>query len=67
MLEIIKEETIGEYKVITYSNGTVVKQSANAVDGMVGQEESSLSETEQAILQTAITTEYMAALMEISR
>lgn len=67
MLNVIKEETIGDYKIITYSNGAVVKQSANAVDGMVGQEESSLSETEQAILQTAITTEYMAALMEISR
>lgn len=30
-------------------------------------QESPLSESEQAILQTAITTEYMAALMEISR
>ena len=30
-------------------------------------QESPLSETEQAIMQTAITTEYMAALMEISR
>jgi hypothetical protein len=29
-------------------------------------QKSSLSETEQAILQTAITTEYMAALMEIN-
>lgn len=29
--------------------------------------EALLSEMEQAIMQTAITTEYMAALMEISR
>lgn len=33
MLEIIKEEVIDGYKYIHYSNGAVVKQSANAVDG----------------------------------
>jgi len=30
MLEIIKEETIGEYKYIHYSNGAVVKQNINS-------------------------------------
>lgn len=34
MLDIIKEETIGEYKHIHYSNGAVVKQSINAVTGL---------------------------------
>lgn len=31
MLSIIKKETVGEYEHIHYSNGTVVKQSINAV------------------------------------
>jgi len=30
MLEIINEETIDGYKIITYSNGAVVKQILNA-------------------------------------
>lgn len=66
MLEIINEKTIGEYKYIYYSNGAVVKQSVQAVNSVeVPQAEPCLSSTEQAILQTAITTEYMSALMEI--
>ena len=32
MLEIINEETIGEFKYIYYSNGAVVKQILNAVE-----------------------------------
>jgi hypothetical protein len=64
MLTIIKEETIDGYKIITYSNGAVVKQSVSAVNQEFEPQELHLSETEQVILQTAINTEYMAALME---
>lgn len=53
--EILTEITQEEYEV----NKPVVPDSEP--------QELPLSGTEQAILQTAITTEYMAALMEISR
>lgn len=64
MLEIIKEEIVDGYRIIEYSNGAVVKQSVNAVNGGVEEVEIPLSPMEQAIMQTAINTEYMTAMME---
>ncbi|WMI81852.1 hypothetical protein [Anaerotignum sp. MB30-C6] len=63
MLAVIKTEVIDGYECIHYSNGAIVKKSANVFENKSTPEP--LSPTEQAILQTAINTEYMAAMMEI--
>ncbi len=56
MLEIIKEETIGEYVYTHYSNGAVVKQSVNAVNDVKMHEEEPFTDIE-LLMQANIDAE----------
>ncbi|WP_352399387.1 hypothetical protein [Anaerotignum sp.] len=67
MLEIIKEEIIGEYKVITYSNGMVVKKSVNSIDIQSEPTPEPLSPKEQTLMQMAINMEYITTMMELKQ
>lgn len=64
--EIIEEDGL-KYKVEKYDNGAVVKSlySDEPIEPEP-QPEHKLSETEQAILETQVNTEYLVALSELA-
>lgn len=72
MLSIVKQEKITEnnleYIVTEYSNGTVTKElySEPSTEPQPQPEPTQLDRIEEVVISTALTTEYMACLQEVS-